>query len=196
VALWVDASTAAGGIATVAGLLGGVVLALRYGRKASVSISGEAHIFDGLVIVATRPSVRAVGVLRLSLLRAGGGTDVIVAEMIKDGESVRKGREWTQTNVFDQQFVEAGETLATTVIFPVGPVDPEVVGWRASFDVHVKRWSLKGRRQTWSWPDRVFIPRPSSNVPLNREDAHDSTPEGDEETQAAGIQEGDGSNIT
>lgn len=180
-ALWVDASTSAGAYAAVLGLAGGVVVALRYGRKASVTVSADVHAIDGHVIIAARPTVHAVGVLRLSLLRSGGGADVIVAEMVKDGETVRQRRAWTEINVFDRQVIEAGETLATTVIFPIGALDPEVVGWRASFDVHVKRWSLLGRRKTWSWPDRVFIPRPSISVPLERKDANDSSSTGDED---------------
>jgi hypothetical protein len=63
-ALGVDASEAAGAIATALGFLGAVAIAVFYGRKATANVTAAAYLADGAVLLSTRPSVCAVGLFR------------------------------------------------------------------------------------------------------------------------------------
>ena len=71
---WTEIADAAGGIAAVVGVVGGAVIAVMYGRKASAQVSTEVHVKDGEFILAARPSISAAGVFRLKLAIADGIT--------------------------------------------------------------------------------------------------------------------------
>src|ERR1039457_3646431 len=81
-ALWVDASESAGAIAATLGVLAGAVIAVTYGRKATVQVSGEAHLVgDHRVLLSARPSVCGVGIFRLHF-DEGDGATVRVTEVL------------------------------------------------------------------------------------------------------------------
>jgi hypothetical protein len=156
---WSDAFSAAGATAAVAATVGGAVVAVRYGRKATAQVEGDAHETAGTTIVVVRPSVRAVGVFRL-VFAPGDGCSVSVTEVWVTPDGLADGRQWRSDAIFGPSFVEAGETVWTTVIFDVGPPHPQVAGWRVVLDVAVAR---KFRRdKVWSWDDRIFVPAPAS----------------------------------
>lgn len=167
-ALWVDASEAAGAIATALGLVGAVAIAVFYGRKATANVTAAAYLADGAVLLSARPSVCAVGLFRLKLADENGAT-VRVTEIVQIEDGLRDGRRWDAEAVFGDSFVEGGETLTTTVVFPLGPLPQEVIGWRVSLGVTVQRWP-SGRQ--WSWADQVFVPRPASTMGAGKEDGH------------------------
>ncbi|GEM_PF-3287820 len=166
--LWIDASEVAGAIATALGLLGAVAIAVFYGRKATAQVTGEAYVADGAVLLSARPSVSAVGLFRLKLGDHDAAT-IRVTEMIHIEGGLRDGRHWDAEAVFGGSFVDGGETLLTTVVFPLGALPAEVVGWRVSFGVTVQRWP-SGRQ--WSWADQVFGPRPTGTLGAGKEDGH------------------------
>jgi hypothetical protein len=171
-ALWVDASEAAGSIAAALGLLGGVAIAWFYGRKATAQVAAEAYLANGSVLLSTRPSICAVGLFRLKFTGDDGAT-VRVTEMVQTEHDLRDGRHWDAEAIFGESFVEGGETLTTTVVFPLGPLPVEVVGWRVSFGVTVQRWPSG---QGWSWADQVFVPRPAGTIDGSKEKAHGQGP--------------------
>ncbi len=129
-----------------------------YCRKATAIVAGEAHRAGGDVLIAARPSVRAVGIFRLRFGQDGGSW-LRLTEIERGPDSLVSGRQWDQPiSVFGAgSFVEAGETLTTTVVFDVGRPDEAVLGWRLSFGISVGRFR---KAQDWAWADRMFIPVP------------------------------------
>lgn len=120
-ALWVDASEAAGAVATALGLLGAVATAVFYGRKATANVAANAYLIDGgAVLLSTRPSVCAVGLFRLKFADEDGAT-IRATEMVQTESGLRDGRHWDAAAVFGDSFVEGGEILATTVVFLLVP---------------------------------------------------------------------------
>ena len=196
-ALWVDASNAAGSYAAVLGLGGGIVLALRYSRRASVTVTAELHEVSGGAVIAVRPTVRDDGVFPLTFLKKDGAT-VTVTEMIlgEDGK-ISDGEPWPGP-IFDRQFVEGGETLTTSVLFPLRTIPPNVIGWRVSVEINVRRWLHRQSSKPWSWSDRVFVPRPlTTNVATDQEVANGEETciaQNDQSRDSEGNQEGEGSN--
>jgi hypothetical protein len=158
VPLWVDASEVSGAIAASLAFLGGIVISAFYGRKANVVVTGEAHLIGDDVFVSTRPSISAVGFYRLKFA-SDDGAYVRVTEVYQIDGKLHNGRYWEAEAIFGASFVEGGETLTTTVIFPLGTLPPEVVGWRCSFGVKVVRFPRSSKRW-WAWADQNFIPRP------------------------------------
>jgi hypothetical protein len=154
---WVDGSEAIGAILTAAAVVAGAVFAVMYGRRATVTISAEVHRSHGRVILAARPSVCAVGLFRLRF-HEPEGAGVVVTEVIATDEPyvLADGRHWNAEFVFGPSFVEGGETLTTTVTFDLGPLPPNVAGWRVSLGIDVTRIL-----SDWSWADQVFVPVPA-----------------------------------
>jgi hypothetical protein len=135
---WTEIAGAAGGIAAVVGVLGGALIAVLYGRKASAQVTAEVHMKEGEFVLAARPSISAAGVFRLRFAVADGIT-VRATEIIRTDTGLEDGQFWDGEGVFDKAFVEGGETLMTTVLFLLGPSFPGLVGWRVSFGVSVER---------------------------------------------------------
>lgn len=154
---WTEIAGAAGGMAAVVGVVGGAVLAVMYGRKASARVSAEVHVKDGEYILAARPSISAAGVFRLKFAVADGIT-VRTTEIIRTDIGLEDGQFWDGEGVFEKEFVEGGETLTTTVLFILGPSFPGLVGWRVSFGVNVERRLFGG--PGWSWADQAFVTVP------------------------------------
>lgn len=153
---WADGFTSAGAAAVVLGTIGGALIALFYGRKATVTVEGFVRrSTDDRLVLAARATVRAVGVLRLRF-DPDEVPAVTVTEQWMTATGIEDGRKWIAAAVFGGHFVEAGETIATTVIFDLPPPPEVLVGWRVSLRVTVGR-RLRGG-QVWAWDDRVFIP--------------------------------------
>lgn len=148
---WTDVVTA---VATAAGVSGGALVAIFYGRKASASISAEVHVTETGVVLAARPAVVGAGIFRIRFARQNGAK-VRVTEVFRVGDNLVDGIHWVADAVFGESFVEGGETLTTTVVFPLPGLFLELVGWRVSFGVTCSRMLGKG----WSWGDQVFVPR-------------------------------------
>jgi len=145
-------------VVVVAATMVGAGFTAWYGRKATAMVAGEAHLAGGDVLIAARPSVCAVGIFRLRF-GEDGGSWLRLTEIVRGPDSLVSGRQWDQLiSVFGAgSFVEAGETLTTTVVFDVGRPDEAVLGWRLSFGISVGRFR---KAQDWAWADRVFIPVP------------------------------------
>jgi hypothetical protein len=126
---WLTILTGLGSFATAAGVATGAGLAVLYGRKASVSVTASTHVTPSGIVVAARPIVKAVGIFRVKFHATQGVTVRLTEVYIEEGE-LKEGRSWTKTDAFEQQYVDAGEELPTTVVFP--PINPPWVGhWLA-----------------------------------------------------------------
>lgn len=158
VSLVVDIATCAGGIATSLAFVGGVWIAARYGSRANASVSAVSYEVDGGAIVVVRPSVSAVGAFRLNFADDRGAF-VLVTEVWRVAQGITDGRFWQQEAIFESQFVEPGETLMTSIAFPVESPLPSLVGWRVSFGLQAARWPRRSDR-VWAWSDRAFVPAP------------------------------------
>jgi len=155
---WIDISGASGAISATLAFVGGLFISFRYGRKANAEISGSAYKNADKVIVAARLSISAVGLYRITFSKENG-VHIRLTEIVQEATDIHDGRSWRQESPFGTSFVEAGETLTSTVVFPLGESRTDVIGWRLSFGFTVERWpSLRGL--LWSWADTAFIPQP------------------------------------
>jgi hypothetical protein len=158
-ALWVDVFSAAGASAALIAAAGAVFAAGLYGRRATIEVEAQAHqSLDGFV-VAVRPAVRAVGVLRLRF-EEDEGAWIRVTEQYQSGDGIVDGLYWDASAVFGQAFVEGGETVRTTTVIDVGEAPPTLIGWRVSFGISVTR--RRPSRGSWMWGDQAFVPLPST----------------------------------
>jgi hypothetical protein len=154
---WLTIVTGLASLATAAGVVTGAVLAVLYGRKASVSITASPHVTPAGVVVAVRPLVKAVGIFRVKF-HASEGAVVRLTEVYTQKGELKEGRSWTLTGAFDQQYVDSGEELPTTVVFP--PMNPpaSVIGWLVYLKIAAPT-RLTKFRSAW-WMDQVFVPHP------------------------------------
>jgi hypothetical protein len=65
---------------------------------------------------------------------------------------------WEYSSAFEQQYVDPGEELTTTVTF--SPVNPpvSVIGWLVYLKITAP--ARLARFRTGWWADQVFVPRP------------------------------------
>lgn len=152
--VWTNIFTAAGSTAAVVVAVGGAYASIRYGRRATVQVAAEAARRDGLTAVVVRVSVRAAGVFRLRFHKDRPCT-VRVTEIWGLLDGLADGRYWETGGLFEQRFVEPGETLWTTELMPVAEPEDGLLGWRVAVYVTVARRVGK----EWNWDDRVFVPR-------------------------------------
>ena len=162
---WANIVTSVGAVITAAGVVVGGGYASLYGRRASVTLSGEVHTLPtGTFLVVARVQVRAVGVLKVKFHDTAGAT-VRLAEAFlgEDGllhvESDDPERSWSTEQAFEQQYVDPGEELSTALTFAPLKPDESVVGWMAF--VYIYAPTRLTRVRTAYWADRVFIARPS-----------------------------------
>ncbi|MGC9963200.1 MAG: hypothetical protein ABSE47_15020 [Acidimicrobiales bacterium] len=154
---WLTIVTGVGSFATAAGIGTGAVLAVLYGRKASVSISAEAHLTESGVVVSARPMVKAVGIFRVKF-HVTEGVSVRLTEVYVENGDLKEGQFWTKGGAFGQQYVDSGEELTTTVVFsPMSPA-PSVIGWLVYLKIAAPT-RLTKFRTAW-WADQAFVPRP------------------------------------
>ena len=175
---WATVMTGLGGGAASLAFIGGALVALRYGRRASVILTADAHVRDGRVVVSTRPVVKAVGIFKVSFHKNRGAV-VRVTELYLDAAGeLQDARFWEKSDIFGQEFVDPGEELPTTTVFPLpSPIPASVVGWRVSVKIKAPTRFLASSS---GWADQVFVPRPgdlgvacvSTEVP----DAQDKAP--------------------
>jgi len=161
---WSAFLTAAGAIATAAGVAGGAIVAFFYGRKANALVSGVVHKTpsSGVLVLAARPSIQAVG---FRGLKVAGDDDwasasVQVTEVWLTGGRLDDGFQWEAEKIFgtDEVVVSGGETLTTTVLIELGQPPPRaVIGWRVAFFGTARRTLGIGG---WAWEDKTFVPAP------------------------------------
>lgn len=152
-------------LSTLAGslvLVGGALLAGRYGRKANPTVEAEAFPRpDGSVILAARASVSVPGVLAVKLAKDGAHAPIVrVVEVLigRDGE-LRAGAEYEgKTVIAGGERVGGGETVSKTDEFPLPVPTLNLVGWRVFFLVDAARWPRS--RGWWQWAADCFVPVP------------------------------------
>jgi hypothetical protein len=113
----------------------------------------------GTLLMAARPSVRAVGVFRLAFAD-DESCSISVTEVWSTTDGLVDGATWRSPAIFGTSVVEAGESIWTTVLFDLGPPADYLVGWRVVLDVALTRRFRPGR--DWVWDDRVFVPAPAA----------------------------------
>jgi hypothetical protein len=160
-ALWVDASDAAGSIATAVGVIGGVVIAILYSRKATATVSAEAVVTNSGTLVSVRPSIYALGPFKLKFADSDGAvvrvTPVLATESDgtrSDEVSSKKREAFPADETGRPQFVSPGETLTSSLLFRVGLDTPGLIGWSVSLNIASKGFLRHGLH----WADRVFVP--------------------------------------
>jgi hypothetical protein len=151
IAIGLGAGAGAVGVAA-AGLV-----AVLYGRRASVAVSAEAHQTPKGIVIAARPVVRAVGIVRVKF-HESKGMEIRLREVYVQAGELKEGRYWTKCDAFGPQFVEAGEELTTAVVFPPLHPPPSVIGWMVFLNASAPT-RLKRIKSGW-WSDQVFVPRP------------------------------------
>jgi len=155
---WLNVMTGSGGFATAAGIVVGGWLALQYGRRASVSIDASIYKTPLGLVMSTRPAVKAVGIFRVRFTDTG--VRVSVEEVwIDDSGELQPGRIWEKGANWEQQYVDAGEELTTTVVFRLLDPTARVIGWTVFFRVSAPtRFVAPGASA--SWADQRFVARP------------------------------------
>lgn len=126
------------------------------GKLAAVStIVVEPSWLDPFVAAGASATVLAtVAAGAIALLRGRKGTVALSADAhLLAGRCV-----WETAAIFGDSFVDAGEGLATSVLFDLGPREPDVIGWRVAVTVAVSRFL---RRTVWAWDDRLFVAVPA-----------------------------------
>jgi len=157
-----DFLTAGGATAGIVGVALGAGFTFLYGRRASVSIAAKPHETPNGLVIATRPTVKAVGVFRVKF-RNRDGIVVRLVEVYVDGNGDLQEDEETareHTGAFEQQYVDPGEELTTTVTFsPTNPPE-SVIGWTVYLGISAP--TRLARFRTGWWADQIFVARPIS----------------------------------
>jgi hypothetical protein len=68
-------------------------------------------------------------------------------------------------NAFCGQYAEPNEHLQLTHVVPVASSDPSIIGWRIGLHLAIPMefWFLhRPSRDSWTWEDDEFIPRPKA----------------------------------
>jgi len=151
---WSTFWQAVAAVAALTALVGGAVVAYFFGRKATTDLEAKLYETPGGLIVAVRPSVTAVG-FRAFRFHTQTSSVTVVPQRMVAGKAVDTP-EMLQTlpSAFGPRMAMGGETISTSVIFPVHPPGEDVIGWKVDF--HVVRKHRFGRGK--SWDDRVFVP--------------------------------------
>jgi hypothetical protein len=157
--------TAAGAVAAVAALVGGVVVAIYYRHKATLGIEGKVVTTDSGSILVARPTVAAIGPFKLKF-RDKEGAVVTLTEVVveadggvkTDDANARPKDAFPKDKKRKAQFVSPGESLSSGCLFRVDPSTPRLLGWWVSLNIASKGWLRHGLH----WADRVFVPVASS----------------------------------
>lgn len=152
---------ALGGLAVVIA----AIFALRYGRRASVSISARVRSSEAGLFIEARPSVKAVGAFRVKFRKGAEGSTVTVTQMWQDmNGTINEGLTYPPENsVFGDSFVDGGEELLTTTLIPIpGVTQRSVIGWTVWFEVRGAgrfRMLLAPVKVVWwlLWPIRTPV---------------------------------------
>jgi hypothetical protein len=153
--------TAAGAVAAVVALAGGVLVAIYYRHKATLSIAGEVVTTDSGTVLAVRPAVSAVGPFKLKFADPDGAvvrvTPVLATKddgTFTDTANAKKRSAFPPDITGKPQFVSPGETLASSRLFRVEPSTPRLLGWFVSLTIS----STGLLRHGLHWADLVFVP--------------------------------------
>lgn len=156
---WLNIVTGTGAILGSATVVAGGLLAFLFGRRASVSLSAEVYETPSGFVVAARPTVKAVGIFRVSFGETRGTTVRLTEAYLDQDDLLQEGEYWELESAFGQQYVDPGEELTTSVVFqPVRPVE-SVVGWYVFLGISAP--TRLGRLRTAWWADQIFVARPS-----------------------------------
>jgi hypothetical protein len=157
---WLTIVTGLGAVATAAGVAAGACLAMRYGRRASVSVSAKAYPTLTGIVIATRPVVKAVGIFRVKFHGPKGAVVKVTEIYINDSRELQDGLSRDRDAVFGTQFVEAGEELTTTSVFPPTSPSPRVIGFQSPLPLQVVFLPrVDGGRTRFSFRDRKHLSR-------------------------------------
>jgi hypothetical protein len=164
---WLNVMTGLGAAAAVLAFLGGAYLAARYGRRASISIDADiTELPDRSVLIAARPVVNAVGLFRVKFHGPSGAVirvrEVYAVEPSVSPKGLWEGEFRLAPAIFgdddeNQQFVESGEALKTTVLFRV-LVPDGVIGWMVAVSIKAPTRWMPG--SSGAWGDKIFLSRP------------------------------------
>jgi hypothetical protein len=164
---WLNIVTGLGAGSAVLAFLGGVYLAARYGRRASISITADvSELPDGNMLIAARPVVNAVGFFRVKFHGPTGAVirvrEVYAVELSVSPTGLWEGEFRLAAAIFgedgeDKQFAESGEALKTTVLFRV-PAPDGVIGWMVVVSIKAPTRWMPG--SSGAWGDKVFVARP------------------------------------
>ncbi len=151
---WLNVVLGLAAVLTILGVVIGGLFGLLYGRRASVSLKATvAESQVGYVIVA-RPSVKAVGVIRVRFLGGIAGSQVTATEMFTDtAGKPMEARTYPVRNLFGEAFVDGGEELVTTTLIAVPRPPASVFGWAVWVEVRAPGRFLgrKWIRDTGHW---------------------------------------------
>ena len=143
-ALWVDASDAAGSIATAVGVIGGVVIAILYSRKATATVSAEAVVTNSGTLVSVRPSIYALGPFKLKFADSDGAVVRVTPVLATESDGTRSD----EVSSKKREAFPADETGRPQF------VSPGLLGWSVSLNIASKGFLRHGLH----WADRVFVP--------------------------------------
>lgn len=150
--------TAAGAGAGALGVGAGAIFAFLFGRRASAAIRAALYETAAGFVISTQPTVKAVGIFRVKF--RDQGVVVRLAEVVvdSDGNLVENGNHWEYPGAFDEEYVDPGEELTTTVTF--APTRPEeaVIGWQVYLQISAP--TRIGWARTSGWGSQVFVARP------------------------------------
>lgn len=166
---WANIFLSAGALAAVLGFTAGVILAILYSRKATAEVTADVHTTLNGTILAVRPSVAALGALKLQFEQQS----LEVSEVLRraEGHGTEDGFTWPARPAFPadmrgkEQFVSPGETLTSSAIYDVDPKKPRLVGWVVCLNIKSKGLIRHGL----NWSDRIFVPLPADRLPSDTE---------------------------
>jgi hypothetical protein len=161
-----------GALAAVAGVLGGLYLAARYGRRASVSIEAKAYDKGTGILIVARPRVKSVGIFRVKFHKVRGAAVKATETWIDEEGKVRvEGVTRPHFKAFGRDdLVEGSEELVTTVLILMPRPKAAVIGWmvdleirgRHRFTYYIFKAIPKVPDRGYFWTDRVFVDRPTT----------------------------------
>lgn len=132
--------------------------AAHYGRRASASIGASIVETQRGVLLTANPRLKAVGIFRLWQC----DSEVWVQEVsFNDKGFLVPGEKQVRANVFDEQFVEAGEEVEAAVLFVNPPQNRATAGWFVSIvaGAPVPWYRIRRRMSGW-WSAQTFVPTP------------------------------------
>jgi hypothetical protein len=153
--------TAAGAVAAVLGLIGGVTLALLYSRRATATVSAKLHKTENGTVLAVRPAVQAQGPFKLEFAAGEAASQATITPVLATDKGTRSSQDDARskpafpTDVTGKaQFVSPGETLTSTLLFRVDPLLEGLIGWIVTLNIESKGIIRRGLH----WADETFVP--------------------------------------
>jgi hypothetical protein len=126
-------------IAATAAFIGGVVLGLRYRKKATVNVAAEAHREKGGFVILVKPSISSVGPFRLHFANDDGAVVTVWEVFPESPDAIRNSDEDQKLDAFPgNEFVSQGETMSSGLIFRFPDKGAEVLCWGVALNVTAK----------------------------------------------------------